>query len=482
MYISSATFLCSILAIVLLRQLFTWYSLRKIPGPLLAASTDLWRAYYFNNGRLASKLHALHEKYGPVVRTGPNHVSVSDPAGVPLIYGTNPVWVKGESYGTLMGVRNGREVPTIISTISEAKHTAIRRGIGNAFSTNALLDYEHHLDRSAAELVRAVTDLRSFDMCEWFQFYTMDLLSRVAFSESLGFVTSGHDVDGIIQTLEDRFAYYNRWIALRWWEKLLLKNRVVTRFGAASSPLALAAAGKLAARRKAVSPPEQRDLLQKYIEASEKYPDVIDGDAILGFCMSTIAAGADTTAVTITAVLYFLLKTPGSMEKLMSEIRIAVKEGAMSEPPTYAEANRLRYLDVVIKEALRCYPVIAVPFDRVVPAGGAEISGRYVPEGAVVACHPGIIHSNEDLYGDDAAIFRPERWLEADEARRRKLERAFLGFGSGKRICIGQHIAMLEMKKLIPHLLLMFEVRVPHGVVVRTPHLMLTMILADEPR
>jgi len=454
MYASSAAFLCSVAAFSLLWVLYKRQTLRSIPGPFLASVTDLWRAYLFRSGLLASELRSLHEQFGPVVRTGPNHVSVSDPSAVSIVYSTNPVWVKvfcsvslcpgygtdcpqGESYGTLMGVKNGREVPTIISTLSEAKHTAIRRGIGNAFATNALLDYEHHLDESANELVVAFTKMGTLNMCEWFQFYTMDVLSRVAFSESLGFVTSGHDVGGIIKTLEARFAYYNRWIALRKWEKLLLKNPVMTRLGASSSPLAMAAASKLSARQASVEPPPQRDLLQKYIEASGKYPDTINNDAILGFCMSTIAAGADTTAVTITAIIYYLLRSPHSMEKLLNEIHTAIKAGMLTEPPTYAEANQFKYLDVVIKEALRIYPVIAVPFDRVVPAGGVTINEKFLPEGTVVACHPGTIHSNTELFGEDANTFRPERWLEADDTRRRRMERAFLGFGSGKRICTG---------------------------------------------
>ena len=107
---------------------------------------------------------------------------------------------------------------------------------------------------------------------------------------------------------------------------------------------------------------------------------------------------------------------------------------------------------------MRIFPIIASGFDRVIPAGGREIAGTVLPAGTIVACHPDSLHRDKDLYGQDADHFRPERWLDADVDHIRRMDRAFLGFGCGKRICPGRHIAMLEMKKLIPLLLMNFEV------------------------
>jgi hypothetical protein len=61
--------------------------LRTVPGPLLARWTPLWMIYYSRNGNMHTKMIALHSRYGTLVRTGPNEVSVSDPEAVKMIYG-----------------------------------------------------------------------------------------------------------------------------------------------------------------------------------------------------------------------------------------------------------------------------------------------------------------------------------------------------------------------------------------------------------
>ncbi|CAK7207662.1 hypothetical protein SEUCBS139899_010473 [Sporothrix eucalyptigena] len=89
----------------------------------------------------SARLIALHAEHGHLVRLGPNHVSVSDPAAIPVVYTTNPVWVKGPSYYAAATVSKGRTVPSIIA-MDEAQHTAVRKSAGRAFTTNSLLDYE----------------------------------------------------------------------------------------------------------------------------------------------------------------------------------------------------------------------------------------------------------------------------------------------------------------------------------------------------
>lgn len=135
---------------------------------------------------------------------------------------------------------------------------------------------------------------------------------------------------------------------------------------------------------------------------------------------------------------------------------------AMAASPTprpgRSQVNRLPYLDAVLKESMRVVPIASWGLDRVVPPGGATIAGRYIPGGTVVGCHIDSVHLDEDVYGADAASFRPERWLEADEDRRRRMDRAYLAFSAGKRTCTGIHIAWLEIKKTLPLLLMNFDV------------------------
>lgn len=61
--------------------------LRTLPGHWLASFSRLYKIFLVYDGRCPEKERDMHKKYGPVVRTGPHHVSFSDPAAIPSIYG-----------------------------------------------------------------------------------------------------------------------------------------------------------------------------------------------------------------------------------------------------------------------------------------------------------------------------------------------------------------------------------------------------------
>lgn len=82
----------------------------------------------------------------------------------------------------------------------------------------------------------------------------------------------------------------------------------------------------------------------------------------------------------------------------------------------------------------------------------------FFPEGISVGCMPSAVHFNPVAFGEDAEIFRPERWLEADRETLRLMEAAHLGFSGGSRVCLGQHIAVMQMKKVVTTVLMKFQV------------------------
>ena len=72
-------------------------SLRNLPGPMLAGFSNLWRLHCAWSGKLHLKHAEIHRKYGPVVRIGPNAVSVGDSKAIPIIYGSNSGFEKVSS-------------------------------------------------------------------------------------------------------------------------------------------------------------------------------------------------------------------------------------------------------------------------------------------------------------------------------------------------------------------------------------------------
>ena len=76
---------------------FFLHPLRGIPGPPLARVSRLWSRIGNFHGRKSERIHAAHEKYGPVVRVGPNEISFADPAAAREIYTSNN-FVKEETF------------------------------------------------------------------------------------------------------------------------------------------------------------------------------------------------------------------------------------------------------------------------------------------------------------------------------------------------------------------------------------------------
>jgi cytochrome P450 len=96
---------------------------------------------------------------------------------------------------------------------------------------------------------------------------------------------------------------------------------------------------------------------------------------------ASIAAGSDTTAVTLSAVIYYLLKNPPALKKLRAEIDEFAGEGKISNPITYQESQKMPYLQAVIKEGLRVHPAVGQMMARTVPPKIAVLAGTFFPGG-----------------------------------------------------------------------------------------------------
>lgn len=104
------------------------------------------------------------------------------------------------------------------------------------------------------------------------------------------------------------------------------------------------------------------------------------------------------------------------------------------------------------------HSAVGLPLQRIVPASGTTIAGRFIPGNSSVGINPWVAHRNESVYGGDADLWRPERWLEIEEQKRgSEVEKYTLAFGMGSRTCIGKNISLLEVGKLVPQLVRRFD-------------------------
>jgi cytochrome P450 len=166
-------------------------------------------------------------------------------------------------------------------------------------------------------------------------------------------------------------------------------------------------------------------------------------------------------ASTLRVTLLYLLNNPHTYITLQRELDAAFAAGRISNPITDAEARSLPYLQAVIREGMRVFPGVTPPLYKTAPASGDEIAGYRIPPGTQVGTNVFGIARSKRYWGNDADLFRPERWLEVKDEKtlERMREVAESQFGFGRYKCLGRPLAFLEMNKLLPEV----SYRVPRG-------------------
>lgn len=142
------------------------------------------------------------------------------------------------------------------------------------------------------------------------------------------------------------------------------------------------------------------------------------------------------------------MRNPVAYGKLTAEVDGAVASGTLSIPVVYADAIKLPYLKACISEGMRLHPSVGLTMPRLVPAGGATISGFPFPAGYRVGINGAVVQYDHDVFGPDAESFNPDRWIEGDAAR---MDRTMIQFGAGPRTCVGKNVSCYPVLSLQYH-------------------------------
>ncbi|XP_053600232.1 cytochrome P450 4d2-like isoform X1 [Plodia interpunctella] len=165
--------------------------------------------------------------------------------------------------------------------------------------------------------------------------------------------------------------------------------------------------------------------------------------------------GHDTTASGITFTLFCLSKHKDIQDKIYNEQK-SIFGDDMKRDPTYSELQQMKYLEMVIKEALRLYPSVPLIERKITQA--ADIAGFYVPANTSIVLNIFEMQRNPDIF-KDPMDFRPERF---DSSVNRNAF-SWIPFSAGPRNCIGQKFAMMELKITIAGIIKQFHL-LPAGV------------------
>jgi cytochrome P450 len=149
---------------------------------MLWAASRLPYSYFNLKGQLVYKTTELHEKYGPVVRIGPDELSFTTPTAWKTIYGHRPSEMPKSIAGHSHVPRNGGAAS--ILTAAKGDHSRIRRSIAHAFSDKAVREQEHYLQDYVTVLITQLHKNAStgpLDMVEWYNFTTFDAIGGMRY-------------------------------------------------------------------------------------------------------------------------------------------------------------------------------------------------------------------------------------------------------------------------------------------------------------
>ncbi|XP_066238282.1 cytochrome P450 3A12-like [Saccopteryx leptura] len=162
-----------------------------------------------------------------------------------------------------------------------------------------------------------------------------------------------------------------------------------------------------------------------------------------------IFAGYETTSTSLSLLMYLLATHPDVQQKLQEEIDATFPNRA---PPTYDAVVQMEYLDMVLNETLRMYP-IAGRLERVCKKD-VEINGVFIPKGTVVMVPVFSLH-HDPAHWSEPEEFRPERFSKENKDNINPYQ--YLPFGTGPRNCIGMRFAMMNMKLAVIRILQNFS-------------------------
>ena len=284
---------------------------------------------------------------------------------------------------------------------------------------------------------------KPLDFARKAQYLTLDIIAAVAFGGAFGFLEKDEDVFKYIETTENTIPAMILCAAFPGLSTLfhspLLKSLMPKNTDAYGLGRIMGAAREVVTQRFQPDAKPQMDMLGSFLRHGLTREDAETE------VMVQILAGSDTTAGAIRATMLHVLTNPPALARLLAEI----KSADISDPIQDSEARKMPYLQAVIKEGLRVHPPVTGLQSKFVPAGGVTLNGYYVPAGTKIGSSVWGIFLDEGLWGPDARLFRPERFLEgtSEEIKRKEIDIEGV-FGYGRSSCLGKSVAAIELNKI----------------------------------
>ncbi|XP_066309237.1 cytochrome P450 CYP72A616-like [Miscanthus floridulus] len=306
------------------------------------------------------------------------------------------------------------------------------------------------------------------------QALTGDVISRTAFGSSY---LEGRRIFELQSEQAERFVGAIQKIAIPGYMYLPTKNnRRMRQINKEVNSILRGLIGKrMQAMKEEGESSTSDDLLGLLLESNARHADENGGQSTLGMTIEDVIeecklfyfAGMETTSVLLTWTMVLLSMHPEWQDRAREEVTGLFGRNK----PEYEGLSRLKTVNMILYEVLRLYPP-AVVFSRKTYKE-MKIGDVTIPAGAIIELPVLFMHHDPDTWGNDVHDFKPERFAEG-VSKASKEPGAFLPFGWGPRICIGQNFALLEAKMALCMILQRFEFELAPSYT-HAPHTVMTL-------
>ena len=318
---------------------------------------------------------------------------------------------------------------------SEGEFWRRQRGlIQPAFRRENILTYAPVMTRAAARMLDSWSDQQERNIHADFMRVTLEIVAECLFGAQVADVAER--VGKAMEIVTDRFVTDAS-------AALLLPFDIPDLFGQkrrAIRDLNNIINGIIRQRRESSEP--RHDLLDSLLSVRDSEGKPMRKEQLRDEVMTLFLAGHETTAIALSWTCFLLAQNPHVEAKLTEELR-AVLAG---RNPSIDDLPRLRYTEMVLKEAMRLYPAVWGLGRRAIAE--CELGGYRIPAGANIFMFQWLTQRDSRFFPEPQR-FDPERWRE-DPVRAGKIPRfAYFPFGGGPRVCVGASFAMIEATLLL---------------------------------
>ena len=399
--------------------------------PARPAWRDFFKLQPLFGGDLLGALTHMTRTYGGLVRTRlPLHVYfVGDPAIIEEILVRKADSFRKDRVTRLVSrvVGNG----LLVNEGESWRHQ--RRLIQPAFHHQQLLSYPAMMVAAAERATATWTAGQLRDVHQDMMEVTLDIVAQALFGADVSGQAAriGHAISDLMEEFGHLVGLSARF-ALPAWVPTPANRRLRRAVRHVDDVI-----HGIIAERRSNPASDRHDLLSLLIQTRDEDGQPMSDAQVRDEAVMLFLAGHETTALTLTYALYLLAAHPERQARLEGELERVL--GART--PALADLEHLVYTENVVLESMRLYPPAWAMGREAL--GPVEIAGFTFPKGAEFIISPWVMHRDPRFFADPEA-FQPERW--ENELARRLPKFAYLPFGGGPRICIGNRFAMMEAK------------------------------------